>query len=71
MAGVAAGAFHLKQTVWVKPSKTHRVERDLKLTEGQSRGKVFEKTKLWSEGKKGRPIAYLSNAELLELRARR
>ena len=49
MAGVAAGAFHLKQlkqTVWVKPSKIRRVERDLKLTDKVAE-KVFEKTKLW------------------------
>ena len=71
MAGVAAGAFHLKVVVCVKPDKVHRDIRELTLAEGHCCGKVFEKTKLWSEGKKGRPITYLSNAELLELRARR
>ena len=47
-AGVAAAAFHLKKTIWVKPDKIHRVIRDLKLAEGHCCNKLFEEAKLWS-----------------------
>ena len=47
-AGVAAAAFHLKKTIWIKPDKIHRVIRDLKLAEGHCCNKLFEETKLWS-----------------------
>ena len=45
---VAAAAFHLKTTLWIRPDKIHRVIRDLKLAEGHCCHKVFEGAKLWS-----------------------
>ena len=47
-AGVAAAAFHLKKTIWIKPDKIHRVIRDLKLAEGHCCNNVLEKAKFWS-----------------------
>ena len=46
--GVAVAAFHLKKTLWIKPSNKHRVIRDLKLAGGHCCNKVFEDGKLWS-----------------------
>ena len=46
--GVAAAAFHLKKTIWIKPDNIHRVIRDLKFAEGHCCNKVFENSKLWS-----------------------
>ena len=69
MAGVGAAAFHLKKMIWVKPDKIHRVIRDLKLAEGHSCGKIFEKAKLWSAylfGLNARPFNSGTNFTLKE-----
>ena len=66
-AGVAAAAFHLKKTIWIKPDKIHRVIRDLKLAEGHCCNKLFEGTKLWSAylfGLNNRPFGSGANASL-------
>ena len=46
--GVAVAALHLKKTLWIMPSKIHRVIRGLKLAGGHCCNKVFEEGKLWS-----------------------
>ena len=66
-AGVAAAAFHLKKTIWIKPDKIHRVIRDLKLAEGHCCNKLFEKAKLWSAylfGLNNRPFGSGANSSL-------
>ena len=69
-AGVAAGAFLLKKTIWGKFDKIHRVIRDLKLADGGCCNKVFEKAKLWSAyifGLNNRPFGSGTNHSLKEL----
>ena len=69
-AGVAAGAFLLKKTIWGKFDKIHRVIRDLKLADGGCCNKVFEKAKLWSAyifGLNNRPFGSGANHSLKEL----
>ena len=66
-AGVAAAAFHLKKTIWVKPDKIHRVIRGLKLAEGHCCNKLFEEAKLWSAyllGLNNRPFGSGANSSL-------
>ena len=46
--GVAAAAFLLKKTIWVKPNKIHKVIRDVKLAESHCCNKVVERAELWS-----------------------
>ena len=65
--GVAVAAFHLKETIRIKPGKIHRVIRDLKLAEGHCCNKLFEEAKLCSSylfGLNNRPFGSGANDSL-------